>query len=94
MVTPQQKHDKFVEAAMMIDCGSEEFSCYAVDYIFTGKLIRSDHSRNYEDTMCHGGDASFLTSVMESVGICPDRMRELRVMLLLFAAQMARTGDL
>ena len=98
-MTPQEKHDKFVEAAMMIDCGEEEFSCLAVDHVFSEEHLTAlfTTSRKYKQYLGENGDGgygSFLDAVIETCHFDQKVMSDFRVMLLLFAAQMARTGDL
>lgn len=92
-MTPQEKHDKFVEAAKRVFSRKDNFSCNAVSMVFNGDRIPSEWSNKYRDAFVPK-NKSFLVEVCRGADHDDRKERELRVMLLLFAAQMARTGDL
>ena len=92
-MTPQEKHDKFVGAAKRVFSRKEDFSCNAVNMVFNGDRIQSEWSNKYRDAFVPK-NKSFLVEVCIGADHDYHKERELRVMLLLFAAQMARTGDL
>ena len=92
-MTPQEKHDKFVEAAKRVFSRKNDFSCTAVSMVFNGDRISSEWSNKYRDAFVPK-NKSFLAEIRMDADHDDHKERELRVMLLLFAAQMARTGDL
>ena len=92
-MTPQEKHDKFVEAAKRVFSRKDDFSCHAVSMVFNGDRITTEWSNKYRNAFVPK-DKSFLNEVCIGADHDYHKERELRVMLLLFAAQMARTGDL